>query len=244
MNEWKTSRGIKPYESNWLLFASIIEAALLEFTGECDMERMMYGVNRFRNDWYKGDGWYGDGADFHLDYYNSLVIHPMLTETLQVLEKHHLAGADFLPTQLERHSRQAAQLERMISPEGTYPVTGRSITYRFGSLHALADAALMHILPANVSPAQVRCALTAVIQRQLALPHTFDDNGWLRIGYTSRQIHMAEEYINTGSIYLCTAAFLPLGLPADDPFWAAPPRDWTTKRAWNGQDVGTDHAIR
>ena len=244
VNEWKTSRGIKPYESNWLLFASSIEAALLEFTGECDMERMMYGVNRFRNDWYKGDGWYGDGADFHLDYYNSLVIPHMLTETLQVLEKHHLAGADFLPTQLERHSRQAAQLERMISPEGTYPVTGRSITYRFGSLHALADAALMHILPANVSPAQVRCALTAVIQRQLALPHTFDDNGWLRIGYTSRQIHMAEEYINTGSIYLCTAAFLPLGLPADDPFWAAPPRDWTTKRAWNGQDVGTDHAIR
>ena len=243
VNEWKTSRGIKPYESNWLLFASIIEAALLEFTGECDMERMMYGVNRFRNDWYKGDGWYGDGADFHLDYYNSLVIHPMLTETLQVLEKHHLAGADFLPTQQQRHGRQAAQLERMISPEGTYPVTGRSITYRFGSLHALADAALMHILPANVSPAQVRCALTAVIQRQLALPHTFDDNGWLRIGYTSRQIHMAEEYINTGSIYLCTAAFLPLGLPADDPFWAAPPRDWTTKRAWNGQDVGTDHAI-
>jgi hypothetical protein len=244
VNEWKTSRGIKPYESNWLLFASIIEAALLEFTGECDMERMMYGVNRFRNDWYKGDGWYGDGADFHLDYYNSLVIHPMLTETLQVLEKHHLAGADFLPAQQQRHGRLAAQLERMISPEGTYPVTGRSITYRFGSLHALADAALMHILPANVSPAQVRCALTAVIQRQLALPHTFDDNGWLRIGYTSRQIHMAEEYINTGSIYLCTAAFLPLGLPADDPFWAAPPRDWTTKRAWNGQDVGTDHAIR
>ena len=244
VNEWKTSRGIKPYESNWLLFASIIEAALLEFTGECDMERMMYGVNRFRNDWYKGDGWYGDGADFHLDYYNSLVIHPMLTETLQVLEKHHLTGADFLPAQLERHSRLSAQLERMISPEGTYPVTGRSITYRFGSLHALADAALMHILPANVSPAQVRCALTAVIQRQLALPHTFDDNGWLRIGYTSRQIHMAEEYINTGSIYLCTAAFLPLGLPADDPFWAAPPRDWTAKRAWNGQDVGTDHAIR
>ena len=244
VNEWKTSRGIKPYESNWLLFASIIEAALLEFTGECDMERMMYGVNRFRNDWYKGDGWYGDGADFHLDYYNSLVIHPMLTETLQVLEKHHLAGADFLPTQQQRHGRQAAQLERMISPEGTYPVTGRSITYRFGSLHALADAALKHILPANVSPAQVRCALTAVIQRQLALPHTFDDNGWLRIGYTSRQIHMAEEYINTGSIYLCTAAFLPLGLPADDPFWAAPPRDWTAKRAWNGQDVGTDHAIR
>lgn len=244
VGEWKVSRGIKPYECNWLLFASIIEAALLEFTGECDMERLMYGVNRFRNEWYKGDGWYGDGPDFHLDYYNSLVIHPMFTETLQVLKKHGLNGADFLPTQEERHARLAAQLERMISPEGSYPVTGRSIVYRFGSFHALADAALLHILPANVSPAQVRCALTAVIQRQLAQPRTFDPNGWLRIGYTGSQIRMSEDYINTGSLYLCTAAFLPLGLPANDPFWAAPACDWTGKKAWSGEDVGADHAIR
>ena len=243
VKEWKTSRGIKPFECNWLLFASIIEAALLEFTGECDMERLMYGVNRFRNEWYKGDGWYGDGLDFHLDYYNSLVIHPMFTETLKILKKHDLAGADFLPTQTERHGRLAAELERMISPEGSYPVTGRSIVYRFGSFHALADAALLHILPANISPAQVRCALTAVIQRQLSRPLTFDQNGWLRIGYTGSQIRMSEDYINTGSLYLCTTAFLPLGLPVNDPFWSAPACDWTAKKAWNGQDVGADHAI-
>ena len=244
VGEWKTSRGIKPYECNWLLFASIVECALLEFTGECDMQRLMYGVNRFRNEWYKGDGWYGDGPDFHLDYYNSLVIHPMFTETLQVLKKHGLDGADFLPTQTGRHGRLAAQLERMISPEGTYPVTGRSIVYRFGSFHALADAALLHILPASVSPAQVRCGLTAVIRHQLSQPRTFDPDGWLRIGYTGSQIRMSEDYINTGSLYLCTAALLPLGLPADDPFWAAPARDWTAKKAWNGEDVGADHAIR
>ena len=75
-------------------------------------------------------------------------------------------------------------------------------------------------------------------------PHTFDPNGWLRIGYTGSQIRMSEDYINTGSLYLCTAALLPLGLPADDPFWAAPARDWTAKKAWNGEDVGADHAIR
>ncbi len=244
VNEWKISRGIKPYECNWLLFASIIESALLEFTGECDMDRLMYGVNRFRNEWYKGDGWYGDGPAFHLDYYNSLVIHPMFTETLRILKKHNLEGADFLKTQEERHGRLAAQLERMISPEGTYPVTGRSIVYRFGSFHALADAALLGILPHNVSPAQVRCALTAVMQRQLSQSRTFDINGWLRIGYTGSQIRMSEDYINTGSLYLCTAAFLPLGLPATHVFWTAPARDWTSKKAWNGQDVGADHAIR
>ena len=243
VNEWKTSRSIKPYESNWLLFASIVEAALLEFTGEYDAERLNYGVRKFREEWYKGDGWYGDGNAFHLDFYNSLVIHPMFTEVLRIMKKHNLAGADFLPTQEKRHGRLAASLERMISPEGAYPVTGRSITYRFGAFHALSDAALLHLLPTDVSPAAVRCALTAVIQRQLSQPLTFDKDGWLRIGYTGSQIHMAEEYINTGSIYLCMAVFLPLGLPADDPFWASPATDWTSLNAWNGVDVGADHAI-
>jgi len=243
VNEWKVSRGIKPFECNWLLFASMVECALLEFTGECDMERLTYGVKRFSKEWYKGDGWYGDGPNFHLDYYNSLVIHPMFTEVLRIMKKHGIEGADILPEQEKRHGRQAAQLERMISPEGSYPVIGRSIVYRFGSFHALADAAYLHLLPRNVSPAQVRCALTAVINRQLSLPRTFDTDGWLRVGYTGSQIRMSEDYINTGSLYLCTAVFLPLGLSPDDPFWSSPARDWTSRRAWNGEDVGADHAI-
>jgi hypothetical protein len=203
----------------------------------------MHGIKRFRDDWYKGDAWYGDGQDLHLDYYNSLVIHPMLTEVLRVMKKHNLEGSDLLPTQEKRLGRYAAQLERMISPEGTYPVIGRSITYRFGSMHALADAAWLHLLPNNLSPAQVRCALTAVMRRQLSQPYTFDDNGWLRVGFAGSQLRMGEPYINTGSLYLCTAAFLPLGLPADDAFWANPAVPWTSLKAWNGVDVGEDHAL-
>ena len=159
------------------------------------------------------------------------------------MKKHNLEGADFLPAQEKRHGRYAAQLERMISPEGTYPVIGRSITYRFGSFHALSDAAWLHLLPSNVNPAQVRCALTAVIRRQISQPHTFDSNGWLRVGYAGSQLRMGEGYINTGSLYLCMSAFLPLGLPADDPFWANPAADWTSLKAWHGIDVGEDHAI-
>lgn len=68
-------RGIKAFENNWLLFASMVEAALLEFTGECDLDRLTYGVFRFRDDWYKGDGVYGDGPSYHADYYDSLPLH-------------------------------------------------------------------------------------------------------------------------------------------------------------------------
>jgi len=243
ITELKRSREITPGENNWLLFASTVEAALLEFTGECDTARMMYGVNRFRYEWYKGDGNYGDGANFHWDYYNSFVIHPMLTEVLLVLKKHNLPGNEFLETQLKRETRYAEQQERLISPEGAFPVVGRSICYRFGAFHALEQVCLMHQLPASVKPEQVRCALTAVIRRQIKSPANFDNNGWLKVGFAGDQLEISESYINTGSVYLCSVGLLALGLPATDQFWSGPYTEWTGLKAWKGEDVKADHAI-
>ena len=242
---FRSSREITPGETNWLLFASIVEAALLEFTGSCDVDRLLYGVDRFLFDhWYKGDGWYGDGEEFHFDYYNSLVIQPMLTDVLRVLQGHDVAEKVYLEQQLRREARYAAQLERLISPEGTYPAVGRSITYRFGSFHALAHTALLGNLPPELPPAQVRSALSAVLRRQLATPGNFDRDGWLTVGFSGHQLHMSESYINTGSEYLCCALFLPLGLDEQDPFWAGPAQEWSQLKAWKGVDIGADHALR
>lgn len=243
--EFKRSRNIKPWENNWLLFASMVEAALLEFTGQCDMDRLTYGVYKFRDEWYKGDALYGDGPAFHMDYYNSFVIHPMLTDVLLMMKKHNIEGADFIDTQMPRLTRYAEQLERFISPEGTFPAVGRSIVYRFGAFHALAQAGLMQVLPERVKPAQVRCALTAVIRNMMKSPKNFDADGWLRVGFTGEQIDMSESYINTGSVYLCAVGLLPLGLPATNEFWAAPFAEWTNLRAWNGEsNVKADHALK
>lgn len=242
--ELKRSRQIKPWENNWLLFASTVEAALLEFTGECDRDRLTYGIDKFRDEWYKGDALYGDGPQFHMDYYNSFVIHPMLTDVLCVMKKHKVDDQGFLALQEQRLSRFADQQERFISPEGTFPVVGRSIVYRFGAFHALAQASLLHLLPSRIAPAQVRCALTAVIRRQLKSPRNFDEKGWLRVGFTGDQGDMAESYINTGSVYLCTMGLLALGLPATDPFWAGSFAEWTNLKAWQGVDVGADSALK
>lgn len=245
VTELKRSRIIKPYNNNWLLFASMVEAALLELTGECDNERLTQGVFKFRDEWYKGDALYGDGPRFHMDYYNSFVIHPMLTDVLVVMNKHHIEGSDFLSTQLQRHTRYAAQLERFISPEGTFPVVGRSIVYRIGVFHALGQAALMQILPKEVSPGQVRCALTAVIRNMFTSSNNFDPNGWIKVGFNGgEQIHISEYYINTGSAYLCAVGLLPLGLPATDRFWSDPYTEWTNLKAWSGKEVKADHSIK
>lgn len=242
--ELRRTRTVKPNESNWLLFASIVEAALLDFTGKCDTARLVYGVNRFLNDgWYKGDGCFGDGMEFHFDYYNGIVIHPLLTDVLTVMRRHGLCTEDTYMTQTARLARYAAIQERMISPEGTYPVVGRSITYRFGVFHALAQAALMGVLPDRLA-AQAAPALEAVLRRQLAGRDNFDEEGWLRVGFAGSQRRMGEKYINTGSVYMCMTVFLPLGIPADGAFWKGPFRPWTSLAAWNGMDVGADHALR
>lgn len=123
-------RKIKPVESNWLLFSAMVEATLLELTGECNMRPIDYAIMRFK-EWYKGDAWYGDGLNLHMDYYNSYVIHPMLLDVLQVMQKHGKGEVDFYEKELKRFARYAEQQERMISPDGAYPVVGRSIAYRF-----------------------------------------------------------------------------------------------------------------
>ncbi|MCB0161856.1 MAG: DUF2264 domain-containing protein, partial [Caldilineaceae bacterium] len=99
-------------------------------------------------------------------------------------------------------------------------------------------------LPAELAPAQVREALTAVIRRMIEAPGTFDDDGWLRIGFAGRQPDLGEGYISTGSLYLCAAGLLPLGLPPSHPFWRDPPVPWTAQRIWRGDNLPSDHALR
>jgi hypothetical protein len=101
----------------------------------------------------------------------------------------------------------------------------------------------MNQLPEEITPGQVRSALSAVIQKMIEAPGTFDDNGWLTIGFCGHQPGIGENYISTGSLYLCTTGMLTLGLPASHQFWTSPTSDWTARKAWGGIDIQADHAI-
>jgi hypothetical protein len=238
----QSSRVIKPVYSNWLLFSGIIEAALLKFTGSGDLMRMDYAIKEHQT-WYKGDGTYGDGADFHWDYYNSYVIQPMLLDIVGTLVAAGKENKDLLTRLQARARRYATVQERLIGPDGSFAAFGRSLAYRCGAFQHLAQVSLQRLLPEELPAGQVRSALTAVIRRTMEPKGTFDAQGWLQIGLCGHQPGIGETYISTGSLYLCTTAFLPLGLPATDAFWSSPAQDWTARRIWSGQDVKTDHAL-
>jgi hypothetical protein len=226
--------------TNWLLFAALNEALLRKLDVFWDRLRIDYAIRQHQA-WYLGDGTYGDGPRYHADFYNSYVIHPYLLALMDELHD-ETTWKDMAPTIVERSRRYAAIQERTISPGGEFPVLGRSIAYRAGAFHLLADAARRHLLPSTITPAAVRGALTAVQQRTLTAPGTFSPEGWLQIGLAGHQPSLAETYISTGSLYLCSAAWLPLGLEPADPFWSGAAADWTQKSVWAGHDAAADHA--
>lgn len=238
----QSTRPIVPGFNNWLLFSATVEAALAKLGAAWDRMRVDYAL-RQHEQWYKGDGAYGDGPEFHWDYYNSFVIHPMLIDVLDAVGTEVPAWKAMVTRMEARAARYAGVLERLIAPDGTFPPIGRSIAYRFGAFHALAQSALRRRLPEGVSPAQVRGALTAAIRRSIDAPATFDTDGWLQIGFCGHQPGIGERYISTGSLYLCAVGLLPLGLASTDEFWSGPAQPWTSVRAWSGEPFPIDRAL-
>ena len=144
---------------------------------------------------------------------------------------------------LARARRYAAVQERLIGPDGSFPAIGRSIAYRAGAFQLLAQIALRRALPDGVDAGPGPGRAVGRDDPHPRRAGTFDANGWLRIGLAGHQPGVGERYISTGSLYLCATAFLPLGLPPDDPFWTRPAQPWTARLAWSGAPFPIDHAL-
>ncbi|MBS1610737.1 MAG: DUF2264 domain-containing protein [Bacteroidetes bacterium] len=240
--EFKALRRVKPSSNNWVLFAAMIETFLLAIDEQYDEERISIAINKI-NEWYKGDGWYGDGEHFHFDYYNSYVIQPMLVDILDVLTKKGKAKQEQYDLALKRMQRYSDFLERLVSPEATYPAFGRSITYRVAVFQPLSQLVLIDKLPVHITASQVRSLLTAVMKRMFKQPGVFTKDNWLQLGFAGHQPSVADYYSNTGSMYLTSVAFLPLGLPPDHLFWSGPFTEWSSRLAWSGRPFNKDYAV-
>ncbi len=204
----ESTRVISPGFNNWLLFSATVEAALARLGALWDRMRVDYAL-RQHDQWYKGDGVYGDGPSFHWDYYNSFVIHPMLLDVLDACRDEMPAWKELSARVDERARRYAAIQERLVAPDGSFPAIGRSLAYRCGAFHLLASIALTARAARRRLAGASEGALTAVIRKTLEAPDTFDAAGWLRIGFCGHQPAIGETYISTGSLYLCSGRVPP-----------------------------------
>ena len=243
INELKKLRSIDPPYTNWFLFSSIIESFLAKIGEEYDQFRVNTACRKME-EWYTGDGWFSDGPNFAFDYYSSYVFHSMYLETLQAMidakANTRLDYEKYYERELYRAQKYAIILERFISPEGTFPVFGRSIVYRMAALQPLALIGWYQKLPNNLSNGQIRAALTAVFHRMFDYPNNFNEGGFLTIGFCGHQPDVSDWYTNNGSVYMTSLAFMPLGLSDDHPFWTDISQPWTQIKAWEGQNFPKD----
>ncbi|MCU7552558.1 DUF2264 domain-containing protein [Chitinophagaceae bacterium LB-8] len=242
IEEFKSLRNRSGTYNNWLLFAALSEAFLLSVGEQADPARIDFALKKMP-EWYVGDGWYSDGPQFSMDYYNSFVIQPMLVDLYAVLKQHNKVTDSAYQQVLKRMVRHAEFQERIIGVDGSFPPFGRSITYRSGAFQLLAQTALLGQYPDQITPGQVRCALTAMLQKLFLHCNNFDARGWLILGFCGSQPSVADYYTSTGSLYMATLGFLSLGLPATDRFWTDQPAEWTSKKAWSGQPFKKDYKV-
>lgn len=198
---------LEPCKNNWILFETLISIFLkkngiiTKKTGKIKLH-----LDTFEK-WYRGDSWYSDGDTFAMNYYNSIVIYPMLYQILggtKEIKKRMIIHADFL--------------ERLITKDGEYPVFGRSSPYRLAAFNTLALAAYLGFVD-NLG--QIKNGLTKIIKKLFDGNQNFTPEGFLQLGINGSQKEYANCYTNTGSLYITCIPFMLLGLPEDSDFWKA-----------------------
>ena len=164
----ESTRAITPVFSNWLLFSATVEAALARLGATWDRMRVDYAL-RQHDQWYRATASTATGRPF-TGTTTTASSSSRCCSTSSMSVETRCPWKELAGRVEPRARRYAAILERLVAPDGTFPAVGRSIAYRFGAFQLLAQMALRKALPEEVTPAQVRGALTAIIRRSIEAP--------------------------------------------------------------------------
>jgi hypothetical protein len=204
----------EPSPNNWYLFPATI-ASFLEGVGRAD-EQTQYVLDRalgLIEGWYRGEGWYSDGAGDAFDHYVGWAMHlyPVLHARLRGLT----------PLEEKLGSRLKEFLEsfaKTFDRDGSPLYYGRSMTYRTATLASVALGELASQTP--LSPGQSRRILSAGL-RYFVEHGSITEHGVLSLGWHGEHLPTVQRYSGPGSPYWASKGFLALMLPEDHPVWTA-----------------------
>ncbi|MET7477310.1 DUF2264 domain-containing protein [Streptomyces sp. NPDC005648] len=203
-----------PAPNNWYLFPLTV-AGFLEAVGRGDAETgnaVDRGLGLLEG-WYRGQGWYSDGDGRAFDHYNSWALHfyPLLHA--------HLAGDRTLLDRLGPRLREFLDGFALLFDANGAPIHhGRSLTYRFAAVTAVALGALTDATP--LAPGATRRVLSGALRHFLDRGATTPD-GILSLGWYGPHEATLQPYSGPGSPYWASKGFLGLLLPPGHPVWTA-----------------------
>jgi hypothetical protein len=200
--------GKKIADNNWHLFVAQVNVALQALGAEHDAAAIDQHLARTL-EFYRGDGWFTDGPDGPVDYYNAWGfyyhigwIHRMNATLLGE------SVNDALPV-------FAADLLHLLGPNAM-PVFGRSVCYRMAVSAPLIFASTLH--PGVLPPAQARRALD--LTWDFFLEHGALREGRVTQGYCGDDAAMLDNYSGPAScLWSLRSLIVALDLAPDAAFW-------------------------
>ncbi|MDR7274431.1 DUF2264 domain-containing protein [Catenuloplanes atrovinosus] len=206
--------GTRPWPCNWLLFQVVVEQFLADTGGRHDPAEITGGLDAIEG-WYRGGGWYSDGAGQHYDHYAGWAMHlyPLLWARMP-----GAAGSDRVARYRERLHAFLDDFRLMFARDGAPMHQGRSLTYRYAAAAALWTGALADATP--LPPGETRRLASGAL-RYFADRGAPDEAGLLRLGYHGQFPPITQPYSGPASPYWAAKGFLGLLLPAGHPVWTA-----------------------
>jgi hypothetical protein len=165
--------------------------------------------------WYQGDGWFLDGVNRGIDYYNMEAFHMYN----QILYRFDSQLKDQFGMKIKNAASAFFQTYPWLFGHDGAPVPfGRSLTYRFACTAPVGWAVLNGLCPL---PAGQSRRIVSGVLRYFWEHRCLDSNGLLSIGYWNTNTSMAESYIAAFDPYWAMQGMSCLLIPDTDPFWTA-----------------------
>lgn len=203
----------RTWDNNWILFRVVTEQFLSSVDGPHRMDEIEKGLDSIEP-WYRGDGWYSDGAGASYDYYIGWAMHlyPLLWARMS-------GDTDRGAVYRERLRAFLEQYQHFFGSGGAPVHQGRSLTYRFACTAPLWLGALCDATP--LPPGRTRRLASGTLRHfvERGVP---DERGLLTLGWYRPFLPTTQEYSGPGSPYWASKAFLGLLLPPDHPVWTDP----------------------
>ena len=203
------------HQNNWLLFNVVTNAVLKHLGMPYRQDQIDAHIDACEH-MYLGSGWYRDGSVNRLDYYNAWAFHYyyLIWSILDGESKPEVAARH-----RERVSLLARQMPYFVAVDGSVPIFGRSMIYRFAYLAPLVLGQYMGAL--DLPAGELRSLCNATMRFFASQPIVTDD-GFLGMGFIKPNESILEHYSCGGSPYWAAKAFNAFLIPEEDPFWTEP----------------------
>jgi len=203
------------YPDNWILFTALAQTVRLKLGYPVPVDELDFRL-RQTSAFYTGDGWYVDGEEAEYELYNAWMF-----------GWHYLLWAEIDGDRLPEHRKQVleraksfiAGFQYFYGSNGSYPVWGRSIVYRFAALAVFATGYLHKISPDD--PGMLRRLSSGSIRYYYEHGLFDPQEHYVRQGVHGDFPQANESYISPGSPYWCCHGLFALTFDRDDPFWTA-----------------------